>query len=200
MRSLEFQIPISSKDFFSFKVESTRLLFAGSRHIEVDPQVCKDLISAFGSLGFTFMTGCAKGVDESFRLALAISEYKDHSIIACAFKKRARQMRGLYPLYVVPQGLPPKVALAKRTLWMTCRCALLILFPSTPIGRGSALAFKSAIMNNKPVFVVSQTRPADSDLYSVYPSNLFGIVDGFWCVPPVYADTGLCVRFVSSKL
>ena len=59
-------------------------------------------------------------------------------------------------------------------------------------GKGSSLAFKSAIMDNKPVFVVSKTRPNNSHLYSVYPSSLFGIVEGYWCVPPVYADTGLC--------
>jgi hypothetical protein len=96
----------------------------------------------------------------------------------------------------VPDGLLPKVALAKRTLWMTSRCSLLVLFPSDPIGRGSALAFKSAIYNNKPVFVVTSTRPAESDLYSVYPSSLFGVVEGFWCIPPVYAETGLCYEQV----
>jgi len=81
---------------------------------------------------------------------------------------------------------------------------MLILFPfgsaqgkpSDQMGRGSALAFKSAIMNSKPVFTVTDTRPKDSDLYTVIKSNLFGIVDGFWCVPPVYAETGLCYERV----
>ena len=195
----KFSIPLhdnGGKRFFTFSVEPKRLLFAGSRNITLSSQVCSDLISQFGKLGFTFLTGCAKGVDESFRHAFAESEYKDNSMVACAFRDRAESLKGVYPLYVVPDGLPPKVALAKRTLWMTSRCSLLILFPSDPIGRGSALAFKSAIYNNKPVFVVTSTRPADSDLYSVYPSSLFGVVEGYWCIPPVYADTGLCYEAV----
>ena len=190
--SHEFKIPVGGKDFFKFSVESSRLLFAGSRYKVIESQICGDLISAFGSLGFTFMTGCAAGVDESFRHALAMSEYREYSLIACAFKKRAREMRGLYTLYVVPHGLHPKVALAKRTLWMTSRCSFLILFPSDPIGKGSSLAFRSTIMSNKPVFVISDMRPAFSDLYDVYPSSLFGVVKGWWCIPPVYAKTGLC--------
>jgi hypothetical protein len=181
-----------SKTFYSFKIESRALLFAGSRSINVPRQVCNDLISAFGELGFGFMTGCAKGVDESFRKALALSAHKDTSIIACAFRERAKKFKKASPLFVVPDGLPPRAALAKRTLWLTSRCTLLILFPSEPIGRGSALAFRSAIHNNKPVFIVTKTKPAESSLYKVMSSNLFGVVDGFWCVPPVYQETGLC--------
>ena len=105
---------------------------------------------------------------------------------------RSARMRGLYPLYVVPEGLPARAALAKRTLWMTSRCTMLVLFPSDPIGKGSALAFKSAIMASKPVFIVTERRPKESDLYQVFPSNLFGIVSGYWCLPPVYGKTGLC--------
>jgi hypothetical protein len=177
---------------FSFSVPQGSVLFAGSRNISLPRQASKDLVSAFGGLGFSFLTGCASGVDESFRLAFRESEYKDSSIVACAFRERAEKLKGVYALFVVPEGLPPKVALAKRTLWMTSRCSLLVLFPSDPIGRGSALAFKSAILNNKPVFIVTKIKPAESSLYTVLPSNLFGVVDGFWCVPPVYADTGLC--------
>ncbi len=190
-----FSIP-QGREFFNFSVENGRILFAGSRNMSISRQVCNDLISAFGHLGFSFLTGCASGVDESFRKALAESEYKDSSIVACAFKERANKLKGVYPLYVVPDGLSPKVALAKRTLWMTTRCSLLILFPSEPIGRGSLLAFKSAIYNNKPVFIVSKTKPKDSSLYTIYHSNLFGVVEGFWCIPPVYADTGLCYEVV----
>ncbi len=190
-----FSIP-HDREFFNFSVENGRVLFAGSRNMSISHQVCNDLISAFGHLDFSFLTGCASGVDESFRKALAESEYKNSSIVACAFKKRAESLKGVYPLYVVPDGLSPKVALAKRTLWMTARCSLLIFFPSEPIGRGSALAFKSAIYNNKPVFIVSKTKPKESSLYTVYSSSLFGVVEGFWCIPPVYADTGLCYEVV----
>ena len=189
---LSFSVP-HEKDFFNFSVEIARVMFAGSRNMTVPRQTCKDLISAFGRLGFCFLTGCAKGVDESFRHALAEqSEYAESTIVACAFRDRAERLKDVFTLMVVPEGLAPKVALAKRTLWMTSRCSVLILFPSDPIGRGSALAFRSAIHNNKPVFIVTKTKPAESSLYTVISSNLFGVVDGFWCVPPVYADTGLC--------
>ena len=177
---------------FSFSVESSLLAFAGSRSMIVDPLTCKDLVSMFGSLGFSFITGCADGVDSSFRSAISDSDYLAMSIVACAFKSRYNSLKGVYPLYVVPDNIPPRAALARRTLWITSRFSMLILFPSDPISRGSALAFKSAIMNSKPVFVVTDKRPKDSSLYLVFRSNLFGIVNGFWCIPPVYSKTGLC--------
>ena len=194
-----FSVPVKdgrSDGFFSFRVEAGSVLFAGSRHLTLPYQVCSDLIKAFGGLGFSFLTGCASGVDESFRLALALSEYKNSSLVACAFKDRAERFKDIGSFFVVPEGLPPKVALAKRTLWMCSKCSMLLLFPSDPIGRGSALALKSTIHNNKPVFIVTKTRPKDSSLYTVLPSNLFGIVDGFWVVPPVYQETGLCYEVV----
>ena len=186
-----FSIPVKD-GFFSFNVDNGSVLFAGSRYGRLDPKVTKGLVDRFGRLGFSFLTGCASGVDESFRLALSESDYTDSSTVACAFEERTYKLKGIFSLFVVPSGLPPKVALAKRTLWMTCRCSLLVLFPSDPMGKGSALAFKSAIYNNKPVFVVTETKPEETDLYSVYKSNLFGIVDGYWCIPPVYKETGLC--------
>ena len=67
---LSFSVP-HEKDFFNFSVEIARVMFAGSRNMTVPRQTCRDLISAFGRLGFCFLTGCAKGVDESFRHALA---------------------------------------------------------------------------------------------------------------------------------
>jgi len=203
----KFSIPVNKDgkdEFFSFTVEPKRLLFAGSRHISVSQDICRSLVDMFDSLGFSFLTGCARGVDESFRAVFKNPKYKAHSLVACAFKKRACEFKSLYPLYVVPAGLHPRAALAKRTLWMTSRCSLLILFPfgsaqgraSGTMGRGSALAFKSTIMNSKPVFVVSKERPKESELYTVLPSNLFGVVDGYWCIPPVYKKTGLCYEAV----
>ena len=148
---IDFSIPLKNNNFFSFSVESRRMLFAGSRNINLDQQLCLDLINAFGSLGFSFLTGWS---------------------IFC----RPWQNRHF--------ALP--------VLKMTSSCALLILFPSNPIGKGSSLAFKSTIMSNKPVFIVTKTKPVYSDLYSVFPSNLFGVIDGYWVIPPVYQDTGLC--------
>jgi hypothetical protein len=194
-----FSVPVTdgvTKKFFNFKVEPVSVLFAGSRHGSISDKTCSLLVSAFGSLGFSFITGCASGVDSCFRKALIESEYKEKSVVACAFRDRADKLKGLLPLYVVPEGLLPRTALAKRTLWMTSRCSLLVLFPSDPVGKGSLLAFKSAIYNNKPVFIVSNIKPKDSDLYSVYPSSLFGVVQGFWAVPPVYQKTGLCYEAV----
>ena len=200
-----FSIPLHNDDrgFVSFKVEHEILMIAGSKHIDIDPQICTDIIGAFIRMDFSFVTVCASGVDKSFRDALTLSDYRDKSMIACAFKKRAFKNKGVFRSFVIPEGLSPKVALAKRTLWMAQRCSMLLLFPSYPVGRGSLLAFKSVIMGNKPVFVVPP--PHDmrrlrgdmpilqgSDLYTVYPSSLFGIVKGWWCLPPVYADTGYC--------
>ncbi len=68
----------------------------------------------------------------------------------------------------------------------------MILFPANILGKGSALAFKSAVMSSKPVFVVSDRPPKESDLYTVLKTNLFGIVEGYFCIPPVYKKTGLC--------
>jgi|GEM_PF-2080852 len=197
-----FSVPCKDdKRFINFKIESGSVLFAGSRHITLPDQVCTDLIGSLGSLGLTFITGCANGVDASFRRALAGSDYAESSTVACAFKERAQKLRGLYPLYVVPSGLPPRTALARRTLWMTNKCSMLILFPSDPIGKGSNLAFKSTIMQSKPVFIVPPDNIRrlqdtdilkDNDIYTVYSSNLFGIVDGWWCLPPIYEESGLC--------
>ncbi len=196
---IDFSVPVKDKDaggFFNFSVETGCIMFAGSRYMTIPSGVCSDLVKAFGRLGFSFITGCANGVDASFRRALVNSDYKGCFITACAFKERARSLKGFNALFVVPDGLAPKVALAKRTLWMTGKCSMLILFPSEPMGKGSSLAFKSAIYNNKPVFIVSKTKPKDCSLYTVLASNLSGIIDGYWCVPPVYQDTGLSYEVV----
>src|SRR4030042_1549275 len=100
---LSFSVPLRDKpirdkslqgkdSYFTFNIEEGTLLFAGSRHLSIPLQSCSDLISVFGSLGFGFMTGCASGVDESFRRALRESKYGRDSLIACAFKERAKEM------------------------------------------------------------------------------------------------------------
>src|SRR4030042_2185732 len=109
---VSFSIPVEI-GFFNFSVEAGRVMFAGSRHGWVSSQTASDLISAFGRLGFSFLTGCAKGVDESFRLALSESAYSDSTIVACAFKKRVEELKGIFTLFVVPERLSPKAALAK---------------------------------------------------------------------------------------
>jgi len=194
---VDFTIPLSDGEedgrLMRFTVDNRCLLFAGSRHITLPHDLCHALVERAGSLEFGMMTGCASGVDRSFSIAIGQSQYKERAIVACAFRRRMKQVaEGLCALHVVPLGLPPKVALAKRTLWMTNMCTMLVLFPAHPMGPGSRLAFASAIMNEVPVFVVQDARPPESDLYGIYPSDLFGLIKGFWCVPPVYQETGLC--------
>jgi len=108
-----FSVPMREHDgrFFSFSVEAGAVLFAGGRDRTVPYQVCSDLIKAFRGLGFAFMTGCASGVDESFRKALFLTGNKDVSLVACAFRERQKRIKEIYSLFVVPDGLPPKLHL-----------------------------------------------------------------------------------------
>jgi hypothetical protein len=62
-------------------------------------------------------------LDKAFRSALSESDYTDRVIVACAFLQKIDDFKGIFSFFVVPQGLPPRVALAKRTLWMTSRCS-----------------------------------------------------------------------------
>ncbi len=181
-----FSIPYQSngkKRFFDFTIPHDCVLFAGSRHLSIDRQVCNDLINEFGSLGFSFLDGCAKGVDESFRDALAESDYADLTTVACAFNSKVKKFLGAFKLYAFKEDLPPRVALAKRTLWMTSNCSLLILFPSIPFGKGSSLAFKSALKSKKHVFVVLDKELSLPENYKVFKSSLFGIVNGYRLIP-----------------
>ena len=192
-----FSIPYKcngTNTFFNFTLKHDYVLLAGSRHLSINAHVCKDLINQFGKLGFSFLTGCAKGVDESFRDALSKSDYVDSTTIACAFNSKVKQFLGTFKLYAVSKALPPRAALAKRTLWMTSHCSMLILFPSIPFGKGSSLAFKSAIKNKKPVFVVTDTIPTEFKDYRIFKSSLFGIVSGYWIIPTSIKEAASCVN------
>jgi hypothetical protein len=179
-----FSIPAASGGFTDFSVPSGPVLFCGSRHGHLSDETCSLLLDRFGQEGFSFLTGCASGIDACFRQAFrSLDGERFSSLVACAFRRRAEGLEGTHNICVVPQGLPARAALAARTVWMVKRCSLLVLFPSDPIGRGSSLAFKTAVQGSKPVFVVSQTRPASHHLYSVYPSSLYGVVRGFWVLP-----------------
>jgi predicted Rossmann fold nucleotide-binding protein DprA/Smf involved in DNA uptake len=95
---ITFHIPLrgaSRGEFASFAVETGRVAFAGSRHGHVEPETCRLLVERLGSLGFSFITGCASGIDACFRSALAESEYREQALVACAFRRRAEYMRGL---------------------------------------------------------------------------------------------------------
>ena len=60
--------------------------------------------------------------------------HADEVFVGCAFGKRARRCRaeGLFASAVVPEGIPPNAALARRTLWLVKRSSLVVLFPERP--------------------------------------------------------------------
>ena len=176
-----------------FKVRPPVVAFAGSRRGSLPHSVTLSVVHAFHALDLSLLTGCASGIDGCFRLAMAQEPFEDHSMVACAFESRARRVgaEGLLGISVVPDGLSPAAALHRRTVWMVRRCGLLVFFPADPVfghwGRGSTLAFRTAVYNLKPVFCASPTAPRPSPLYEIYPASLFGIVSGFWVVPhPIY--------------
>jgi len=186
------------QQFFSFSVPQMSVLFAGSRYKVVSQRVCKPLVHALAKQGFSFLVGCANGVDRSFRLAISNSQYHDRCFVACAFSKRLKHSYtyGLFASVVVPKNITPKAALHRRTVWMVKRCSMVVLFPENPKdnswGKGSRLVFKAALYNLKPMFIVTCTPPPKSIHYRVLKSNLFGVVDGYWVVPHPIKEGGTC--------
>ena len=202
-----FSVPVSRKaadcaadgaNRFRFSVYQRAVVLAGSRNREIPADVCGSLLKAFSRHGFSFFVGCASGVDHCFLKAIAASPYKEHSLVACAFEPRVEfsYSRGLLATKVVPDNVPSKAALHRRTVWMVKRCSMLCLFPEDPAtgrwGKGSALAFKTAMFHVKPVFVVAEKPPKKSIHYVVLPARLFATVNGYWAVPHPYGDGGTC--------
>jgi hypothetical protein len=201
---VKISIPINEhtqegkQQYFTFAVHAQAVMLAGSRNLELPPTLCDNLVAKLYALRFHFFVGCAQGVDQSFRKALARTPANKNAFVACAFYERMKHENtcGLYASVVVPDKIPPAAALARRTIWMARRCQFLILFPDNPItgkwGKGSMLAFNSAVLNLKPVFVVSKTAPPSAPLYNIFPTSLFDVVDGCWVVPHPYENNGLC--------
>ena len=194
-----FTVPAHNRQqALCFRVPSLSVAFAGSRHLHLPQSVCRSLVDACAHLDFSFYVGCASGVDGCFRSALASSPAAEKTIVACAFPQRARRFSvgSLYATTVVPQGLTAKAALHRRTVWMVRRCSLLVLFPDDcetgRWGGGSTLAFRTALYNLKPVFVVTDYPPKRSEHYLLRRSSLFGVVDGWWVVPHPVEDGGTC--------
>ena len=183
---------------FRFSVEGRNALLAGSRYRLLDPQLCRDVAEGLARLGFGFFVGCARGVDESFRSALADSPWREDTWVACAFRSRARaaHRQGLDAFVVVPDGVSPKVALYRRTLWMVRRCSLAVLWPERPQdlawGPGSRLVLRSCLANLKPIFVAAGRPPRVPAAYHVRPADLFGVVRGYWVVADPYGEGGTC--------
>ncbi len=181
-----------------FQIRPPVVAFAGSRRGSLPDSVTSPLVHSFHSLGLSLLTGCASGIDGCFRRVMVQKPFEGHSMVACAFESRARRFdaEGLLGVPVVPVGISPAAALHRRTVWMVRRCGLLVLFPAHPVfghwGKGSTLAFKTAVYNLKPVFAAAPTAPQPSPLYGIYPASLFGIVPGFWVVPQPIYEGGPC--------
>jgi len=181
-----------------FQVRPPVVAFAGSRRGSLPDSVTVPLTHTFHALDFSLLTGCAPGIDACFRQVMAKEPFVQQSLVACAFESRARRFEGsgLLGIPVVPPGLSPAAALHRRTVWMVRRSGLVVLFPADPVfgrwGKGSTLAFNTAVYNLKPVFVSAPSAPRPSPLYRIYPSSLFGIVSGFWVVPHQIYEGGPC--------
>ena len=179
----------------AFQVATQSVAFAGSRHGSPSPYITRSLVHVFGELGFGFLTGCAPGVDAGVRSALETSGFGEKSFIACAFDSRVAKCN-LAAGRVVPDGLSPSAALHRRTVWLVRRSSILVLLPDNPKtgrwGRGSTLAFRTAQYNLVPTFVVTVHRPKPISGYLVVPSNLFGIVEGYWVFPHPACEGGRC--------
>ena len=67
--------------------------FAGSRHGSMPQSICNHIVSAFSRHGSSFLVGCAPGIDESFRTALAASRVHDRCTVHCAFPSRMRAVK-----------------------------------------------------------------------------------------------------------
>jgi hypothetical protein len=176
--------------FHDFNVEPV-VMFAGSRHGLLPRKVSESLVLGLAKEGFSFLTGCAKGIDYSFRLALSKLHMHEVSFVACAFVGRAdlRNTFGLPASLVVPEFLPPREALHKRTVYLVNRTSLAIVFPDNPFsncwGNGSKLVIKECIKSGKPVFVVSDKMLEDSKEYKILPSSLYGIINGYWVLSKI---------------
>lgn len=201
---VQISIPINPSgktgagEYFTFNVKPLSVMLAGSRNLELSREYCNRIVGALHKRGFGFVVGCASGVDQSFRKVLAFDPFSARTFMACAFPNRTKRKYsfGLYASVVVPEKIPVPAALARRTIWMVRRCQFLVLFPDDPNtgnwGKGSRLAFKTAILNLKPVFVHSEHKPPYSRLYNIFSTTLFDVIPGFWVVPHTYKLEGTC--------
>ena len=122
---------------------------------------------------------------------------REEVFVGCAFGRRTMRCRaeGLFASTVVPEGIPPKAALARRTLWLVKRSSVVVLFPERPTdgqwGPGSRHVFRSALYHLKPVFVAASRPPAAPAYCRVAAADLFATVAGYWVVPHTFCD-GFC--------
>ena len=172
--------------------------FAGSRHGKIGEEVCGALINSFHKLGFKFVVGCAPGVDQCFRKVLSELIPARRWTVHCAFPSRTQAFKneGLPAIYSVSDAPSAAAALHRRTVTMVSEGSFLVLFPDDPArstwGKGSRLAFNTAVQQHKPVFVVTDIPPLSTKQLRVTAGSLFGVVSGYWVAPlgvPVREET-----------
>lgn len=167
--------------------------FAGSRHGAVSRATSSFLVSSFSMRGYRFTVGCAHGIDACFRNALSTEQPLVHATVHCAFPSLvdAVMQTGLPALCCVGTAPSPAAALHRRTVFMVSASTLLVLFPDNPKtgtwGKGSRLAFNTAVQYSIPVFVVTAVPPQASTRYRVVPQTLFGEVSGYRVTERIYA-------------
>lgn len=163
--------------------------FAGSRRGRVGKDVSGLLVRSFSSLGFNFCVGCARGVDGCFRKVLTELVSAGRWTVHCATQAHAQALRqkNLRAVCTVIRAPSIASALHRRTVGMVLKSSLLVLFPDDPSadswGKGSRLAFDTAVKLHKPVFVVTAISPMETERTRVVASSLFGVVSGYWVVP-----------------
>ena len=163
--------------------------FAGSRRGKVNKKVRTALIQSLQRLGFRFLVGCAPGVDQCFRQTLSDIVPSERWTVHCAFPSRAQSIRqeGAPATYTVCNAPTPAAALHRRTVTMVSECSLLVLLPDDPStgawGKGSRLAFNTAVQQHKPVFIVTAIPPLNTKQLKVIPGSLFSVVSGYWVAP-----------------
>lgn len=163
--------------------------FAGSRCGKVRKKVCNTLIQSYQKLGFRFLVGCAPGADQCFRQALSDLIPTERWTVHCAFPSRAQAFRqeGSPATCTVSNAPSAAAALHRRTVTMVSESSILVLLPDDPVtgtwGKGSRLAFNTAVQQHKPVFVVTAIPPLNTKQLKVTAGSLFGVISGYWIAP-----------------
>ena len=163
--------------------------FGGSRRGNVHEKVCGALVQSFQNLGSRFLVGCAPGVDQCFRQALSGLIPTDRWTVYCAFPSRTHTFKQAGLPAICTGGNAPSAgaALHRRTVTMISESSFLVLFPDDPAtgswGKGSRLAFNTAVQQLKPVFAVTAIPPLDTKQLQVTTGSLFGVVAGYWVAP-----------------
>ena len=163
--------------------------FAGSRRGRIPEDVGVALAAVLFRHGFSIAVGCATGVDSCIREAIASAASSVRCTVHCAFRSRVREATalGLDAVCRVSGASSAAAALHWRTVLMVRECSLLVLFPDDPKtgtwGKGSRLAFNTAIQCHIPVFVVTAIPPLGTGQIQVEEGSLFGVIDGHWVIP-----------------